>query len=143
MKVLVVGQAPARGRTGRRAFEPDTASGRRLAAMLGVEDVAEVADAVNLVRRFPGDSPWNKGHRFPEGAAKRAARRMRFDAYDVVVLAGRNVARAFDAEVDFLKWFVLRGVRAVVVPHPSGANHWWNESGNRARAVRLLRRICA
>lgn len=143
MKLLVVGQAPARGRTGRRAFEPDTPSGARLAKLMGVEDVVEVADVVNLVRRFPGDSPWNKGHRFPEGQAKRAARRLRLNGYDVVLLTGRHVARAFDVDVEFLRWFELRGVRAVVLPHPSGANLWWNKRANRARAERLLRRICA
>ncbi len=142
MKVLVVGQAPARGRTGDRAFPPDTPSGRRLAAMFGVDDVACVADAVNLLGQFPGDCSWHKGHAFPVSKARRKAARIRLRGYDVVVLAGRNVARAFGFEArPFLEWFELRGVRGVVVPHPSGANHWWNDRRRRAKAERLLRRI--
>lgn len=49
----------------------------------------------------------------------------------LVVLAGKNVARAFGVRAEYHEWLVSPGCRAVVVPHPSGVNRWWNSADNR------------
>ncbi len=118
-------------------------------------------DRDNLLHHLPRRD--GKGRGFPIVAARRGARRI-FDGGDRhrgILVLGKRVARAFRwldsdlgslplAGVDYLTWFCvedprgLGGIPAVVVPHPSGINRWWNDAGNRAMArgffVGLLRR---
>jgi len=141
--LLLVGQAPCGQRPRAPALCPSTRSGRRLAELAGVGSVREIADAVNLLRRFPG-SAGPKGDLFPIEEARRAARRLagRMRARRATLLLGGNVARAFGVGgTDFLEWTEVRGARACVFPHPSGISHWWNDPRNVRRARRFLRRL--
>lgn len=148
--IRFVGQAPSRRAGRRRAFE-GSASGRMLASLMGMSPQAwlEQCSTTNLMRRWPGPPrKGTKGDAFPLRLARRAARRFRFSAGDVHVLVGRQVARAFGHEDKaYFHWFVVYrddgyghavAHYAVVVPHPSGANHWWNSWQNRERAVRFF-----
>jgi len=131
VRLVLVGQAPG-AKSGDRAF--DGRSGDRLAAYMGLGDRSELLERVechNLLRRYPGSA--GKGDRFPLGPAARAARRLlgRLEGCHVL-LAGRKVGLAFGMDCDYLTWTDHpAGFRAVVIPHPSGVNHWWNDEHNR------------
>jgi hypothetical protein len=104
--------------------------------------VAEVAEPVNLVRRFPGDTPWIKGHHFPLGQAKRAARRLPLAGWDAVILVGRGVAEAFGLEeAPFLVRTEVKGRPTLLLPHPSPVNIWWKRPENRRKAKRAVNRF--
>lgn len=92
MKVLLVGQAPSRDTCGGPPFSGR--SGRRLADLAGVEHsrLGEVFALVNLLDRWPGKN--GRGDAFPMSEARAAAARLDLSKHDVVVLVGRNVARA-------------------------------------------------
>jgi hypothetical protein len=68
---------------------------------------------------------------------------MRFAGRSFVLLAGHRVAAAFGVREGYLREFVLQGVPAAVVPHPSGVNRWWNDPANVARASAFLRGVFA
>lgn len=132
MRPLLVGEAPARTTSpGWPAFYGRQRSARVL-WQLGFR-VSRApgrpgnTDAMNLLDRYPGES-------WPENAARRQATRLLMRGLDgrkAVVLVGRRVAAAFDAEDrPWLEWFDLFGRRAAVMPHPSGLNRWWNEVRN-------------
>jgi len=138
---------------GGRVLDSRTRSGRRLAELLGVEEVADRFLALNLVDRWPGRTA--HGSAFPAGLARKNAVEI-FGSLPVdvdLVLVGRRVARAFGVSNAYLRWTqvsqrqtadgrttseVLHR-RAVVIPHPSGVNRWWNDPKNEARARRFLR----
>lgn len=137
MKPLLVGQAPGPRTFGRPAF--DGPSGRRLSKLLGA-DLLERVDAVNLVQYWPGPSKHGKGCHFPLREAIEAAKELDLEGRPVVLLAGRGVARAFEVRLkSYFETFEVRGVPAMIVPHPSGVSHWWNNGENLARAARVLR----
>jgi len=133
-----VGQAPARA--GGPAFGRGTRSGDRLARIVGARGVDEFADAVNLVGRWPGKR--GKGDRFPVREARTAADGVDLSGRPFVVLVGCGPARVFGWAGGYFEWFLVRGVPAVMVPHPSGVNHWWNLGKNRRAAARFLRGLC-
>lgn len=60
-----------------------------------------------------------------------------------VLFLGKQVAKAFGVFEDFLVEFEWNEGRAVVLPHPSGINLWWNSEANRALASDLLKRWLA
>jgi len=142
VSIVLVGQAPGRS-SGERAF--DGRSGDRLAAYLGLGDreaLLETVECLNLLRRYPG-SAGPKGDAWPRHAGRRAARRLlgRLRGHRVL-LAGKNVARAFGVSADYLVWTSHpEGFRCAVIPHPSGINHWWNTEENRRRFRRWGRRV--
>ncbi len=119
--------------------------------MMGMSDCGWLASCrtSNVFRRWPGPPHrGTKGDAFPHARARRAVPRAlsKFLPGDVVVLVGRQVARAFGVrDKGVFRWFVLwrwdeelmepHAHFAVVVPHPSGANHWWNRQANRDRAA--------
>jgi hypothetical protein len=140
-KVLLIGQAPSRSGAGCAPFAAGRRSGRRLDAAAGFDLVSSV-DAMNLLRSFPGKE--GKGDAFPLDRARRAAARMipLLDGRPMVIFAGRGVAAAFNVgREDYFRVFMFGGQRAVVVPHPSGINRWWNDDGNRRRARRFFGRL--
>lgn len=122
---------------------------------------------VNLLKQWPGPSPDGHGYDFPldegrDGAAEFVRdvatpsalsvegvrfcqyRGRRFRVPDLVMLAGRRVARAFRMP-RASEYFVIdpeckrvAGLPAVIVPHPSGINRWWNEPLNRRLAKGFL-----
>jgi len=137
VRALIVGEAWG----GAAAFAPGTRSGACLARVLGVAAVADVADAINLLRRRPPRAG-RKGDAFPRARARARARAaaLALAGRPLVVLVGHRVAAAFGAAGrPYLRIFKLRGARAMVAPHPSGVNRWWNDPRNRRRAARRLR----
>jgi len=92
------------------------------------------------------------GHRFPLELARIAAGRLvnfgNLDRdYAVVVLCGRHVANAFGLTGGGEKrrrvpWTEERGgVRYLVMPHPSGVSHFWNDPPSRVRAAQFFRTV--
>lgn len=93
------------------------------------------------------------GHRFPLHLARLAAGRLltfggplgccdyALRDYAVVVLCGRLVAAAFGLKLrPSVPWAEeASGVRYLVMPHPSGVSHFWNDSMSRHRAAAAFR----
>jgi len=169
---LVVGQAPPRppGALPPGYLPLQGGPEKRLARLAGLaspEELWTAFDRVDLIGWCPGPKsrkPWHlrsngyrkhhrDGHRFPMREARLAAGRLvRFGFlardYDVVVLCGRLVALAFGLKSRAVPWTEeLGGVRYLVLPHPSGASHFWNDelSWHRAalRAARIVPRAAA
>lgn len=135
------GQAPSRRAGSERAF--DGASGRKLAELTGLshDEFLERFETRNLLNGYPGRSDTG-GDLFTLALASEAATKATHDWADgdVVVLAGRHVARAFG--VYDLPYFqvahVWGGVSLVVIPHPSSINRLWNDPETSERAARAL-----
>lgn len=143
MRVLVVGQAPARSTRSGAAALQDSASGDRLERLLGLQPGTLLAfvETANLLDCYPGEvRPGQSGDRFDWAEARRGAERLDLDGVDLLVLLGAAVARAFRVPepAGLLSATTVRGVRAVVLPHPSGASRWWNDRANRNAARRFV-----
>jgi uracil-DNA glycosylase len=152
----LIGQAPSK-LTGESDGAPFSGnSGRRLARALEIDHEAllERFEARNLIDFYPGRSEYG-GDRFPIEAASLEANTLRDSTFcpgDVVLLAGRNVARAFGyRDADFLEWYVefagkrplggrdRRVVLYAVVPHPSGLNIFYTRPENVERLRAFFR----
>lgn len=144
MKPIIVGQALARD----SASPFEGRSGQRLARLCyGSEDLERLRrdfELTNLLDAYPGRSG-AKGDAFPRAAAQRAAEAVlaRLTTDSRLILCGKGVARAFNSFLErpgdwpYFQWKLLTNiptVHAVVVPHPSGVNRWWNEHENEVRA---------
>jgi uracil-DNA glycosylase len=136
---LVIGQAPGpKPGKRRRALDSDVPSGLRLARLAGVGTLHDHARVVNLLDKFPGKA--GKGDAFPIAQARFRAGRMRFGGARTVIFVGKNVARAFGVNrtaaffEHFIFWKGGRSFHAWLSPHPSGANHWWNDPANVEKA---------
>eukprot|EP00754_Rhynchopus_humris_P049654 Rhum_TRINITY_DN8517_c0_g1::Rhum_TRINITY_DN8517_c0_g1_i1::g.28473::m.28473 len=135
-KGLVVGQAPG---TSGEAFARGTTTVRRLATLCGVscsDDLNELFDFVNLLDSYPGRSASGVGDAFDLKAARAAASGIPLVSRPVVLLLGSNVARAFGLPNNVLQW---QG-NILVLPHPSGINHFWNEPAGVALASAQVRK---
>ena len=98
----------------------------------------------NLLQRWPGYQ--GRGSGFPRESARRAAAIFAPPASaDVVLLAGRRVARAFgtDDAVPYFRALSRRGrwPRWYVVPHPSGVSGHWSDPAAAAALYAFLDRI--
>ena len=137
-KGLVVGQAPG---TSGEAFARSTTTVRRLATLCGVscsgsDELHELFDFVNLLDSYPGRSASGVGDAFDFKAARAAASGIPLVSRPVVLLLGSNVARAFGLPNNVLQW---QG-NILVLPHPSGINHFWNEPAAVALASAQVRK---
>lgn len=112
-----------------------------LMGLAGTKRLRETFVLRNVLPAFPGKA--GKGDAFPAAFARTNAARMRLPRGLPVLLMGRGPARALGVAAPYLVGTVLRGRRAVVVPHPSGVNRWWNDPANAARATAVLRSIAA
>jgi len=135
---------------------------KRLARLAGLATTAELwmlFDRVDLLGWCPGPKKRNAkhllsrgyvkhrrdGHRFPMQDARLAASRIaKFgdlaQSYALVVLCGRLVAAAFGLRQTCVPWTQESdGVRYLVLPHPSGASHLWNDEVNWHRAAGTFR----
>ena len=149
MRILAVGEAPSRER-----FEVARESQQALASLRKrIDDLVPSSwidwsdwTFVNLFQRpMPREG---KGSMFPLEEARRQANTiMRFlrstpeEEYDLVVLVGKRVAKAFgiDGAVYFGAYtWSPHGPTYYVVPHPSGVNRWWNDPVNRERFKKWL-----
>lgn len=149
-KIVIVGEAPSKSSDPALPFSG--ASGKTLAKVAGLSGYTELtyeATIVNVLQRWPGvGHSGERGSRFPIVRARRAAKRLTFEAKQVVLLAGKRVAAALAIDfTDYFHWKLLpRGVDGalvwfVLVPHPSGCNAWWNYPENRAIARRFFRQV--
>ena len=96
-------------------------------------------DRVNLLQVQPQDS--GKGTDFNVKAASCVAGELErtFTPGLVVLLLGKRVAAAFkQTNVEYFRWFALNHARAVVVPHPSGVNRWWNDPANELQMIKFM-----
>lgn len=148
---LIIGQAPARSADPeQRAW--DSASGRRLAKMMGTElgQVLSTFDTCNLNTQLHGTN--GKWDRFDLEEARKMAEYLERSIlwqYDVVLICGQAVARCFDAktlshevrryEVPSGKWEVT-ATHLYAIPHPGGTNMWWNSPENRKLGTAYARR---
>jgi hypothetical protein len=147
MRVLLVGEAPSRSGGKLRAF--DGASGERLAEWarfpFGKYQLLERARTENVLARWPGVGyAGEKGSWFPTALARARARNMYLA--EITIFCGRRVAKAFDVEwLPYFHWFDMTWNRqtttAVVIPHPSGCNRYYNVPENREKAGALLRSV--
>eukprot|EP01060_Flectonema_neradi_P013346 TRINITY_DN20104_c0_g1_i1.p1 TRINITY_DN20104_c0_g1~~TRINITY_DN20104_c0_g1_i1.p1 ORF type:complete len:196 (+),score=26.02 TRINITY_DN20104_c0_g1_i1:89-676(+) len=144
-KGLIVGQAPGANNGKKYPLKGD--GEKRLARLCGYRNSAELwrnFDRVNLLSEFPGRQPHGGGDHFPAKPAREAAARIALAGRPVVFLLGRGVAKAFGLSLGLLQ----RKRNIIVLPHPSGVNHFWNEASATAlvaiavrktlRATRLL-----
>lgn len=104
----------------------------------------------NLLSEYPGRKRDGKGDLFPIKEARAAADREmeRWREADMIVFAGREVARAFGlaAAAPWFEWEILGledgyVVEVAVFPHPSGASRFWNDAANRDAAAAFLREL--
>lgn len=135
VKPLVVAQCPGSEVIPARALE-GSRSERTLARLMGVADVFDVVDTVNLLPRNPG-AVW------PLQEASDRAMDILHQAYaedrERVVLLGGAVRTAFRSRLPMLKgvdWFTWtsvsvtkrgRWVEVACSPHPSGRSRAWND----------------
>lgn len=146
MRVILVGQAPSRPGA-REAFECGSASAAMLERLLLFQpgELLRRVDAVNLALDFPGRvGPGVSGDRVPSRDQRRADEVAAFaSTYDRVIACGAFVARSLGmSDLDpILEWLPWRGTLACRLPHPSGANRWWNAPENRRSATRFLREV--
>lgn len=132
----------------------------------GVE-LADHFELDNLIPHYPGRSRNGKGDAFPRSEAILGVPRICQRIHDhggPVVLAGRGVAGIMDHALRAADriWFATtpylelrsteikaeylgdlhpperRTFLVAVAPHPSGLNHWWNESRNRWKAMQFF-----
>ena len=136
-KPLLVGQAPGPNTDPTRPLYPNPShlSGGRLAEIMGLDprEYLRRFDRINLLYRHPGRWPGKNDDKWPEKLARVAAEAVRPLVRDRdVILVGRNVARAFGlAETPF---HARLPDATVVIPHPAGRNHWYNDPVNRKEA---------
>lgn len=134
---------------------------KRLARLAGLslDELWTLFDRLDLLGWCPGKKDrksyhlWSAGyrkhrcdgHRFPLPTARLVAARLRrfggLERYAVVVLCGRLVAAAFGLNLDrSVPWTEeTDGVRFLVLPHPSGVSHFWNDEESWHRAAVVFR----
>lgn len=139
---VILGQAPAVD--GGAPWAADSASGRRLAALAGVEP-DQLPRLFALDNLLPIYMPSHE-------ALREAGELYQFLPGWHYVLAGSQVVKALGTRArprgagthdgpGVLRWFESReGVVMAVLPHPSGRNRWYNDAGNAAAAGRFVRR---
>ncbi len=141
--VLIIGQAPALKDD--RTSPLSGRTGRRLATLMNMdmEEFLTTFDRANLFNKFPGKGKSGPGDAFPIQQATINAHKVMQnnppDNYRAVILLGKNVAQAFNLQKpEFFKWDRTCRPFTVVIPHPSGLNHWWNEKSNQRIARKFL-----
>lgn len=142
MKPAIIGQAPARG-SGGRPFVGR--SGDRLRKLAGVEKLDDHFFLYNLIKvevRKQG-----KGDSFDRIEAAQQAQTLlpalRQDRVPLVILMGRHVERVFfgPRRHAWMKVFASAGLNWVVLPHPSGVSHWWNDRQNRLAYAEFMQKV--
>eukprot|EP00747_Dinoflagellata_sp_TGD_P099674 gnl/TRDRNA2_/TRDRNA2_167811_c0_seq3.p1 gnl/TRDRNA2_/TRDRNA2_167811_c0~~gnl/TRDRNA2_/TRDRNA2_167811_c0_seq3.p1 ORF type:complete len:502 (-),score=61.26 gnl/TRDRNA2_/TRDRNA2_167811_c0_seq3:126-1631(-) len=135
---------------------------KRLLQMSGLRSPDELwalFDRIDLLGWCPGPKPRKEyhfadtgykkhmcdGHRWPWLEARLAGSRLAHFGglardYAIVVLCGRYVADAFGLKARKVPWSEeLGGVRYLVIPHPSGVSHYWNDPDSCTLAARVFR----
>jgi hypothetical protein len=157
---LIVGQSPPlKPPIGYKPFQGQPESKlARLAGLENPEALWTVFDRIDLLGWCPGPKDrkdyhrpsigYTKhmcdGHKFPQRDAKIVAERLlhfgQLSRYALVVLCGRLVASAFSLRLRAVPWAEeCEGVRFLVMPHPSGVSHYWNDPMSWQRAAGTFR----
>ena len=141
-QILLIGEAPGKQSTS-PGFDGALMGriGKRLAGLMGttLNVYRWNTTRCNLLKK--NGKPW-----LPK-RARRAARRMEnLGLYArkgrVVILLGRNVARAFGfGSAPWFKAFWNGNVVVVVAPHPSGKSRWWNDPANTEEARKFWQTV--
>jgi len=110
---------------------------------MDMEEFLTTFDRANLFNKFPGKVERGPGDAFPiQQATINAYKLMQNnppDNYRAVILLGKNVAKAFNIQdPEFFQWGTTHRPFTVVIPHPSGINHWWNDKRNQRVAREFL-----
>ena len=135
VKPLIIGEAPSKNE-----YPPSPIAGRigkRLAACAGMTlpQFLEAFDRTNLL--YVRQDTREKGFEFDYTQAKLAAKSIYLQSNwmqrPYVLLLGKRVSKSFDVTESYLEEVNLHGVKAFVVPHPSGVNRWWNDKDNEKR----------
>ncbi len=153
-QVALIGQAP--GPKGDPMTPLMGRVGRRLAFMMDVgfpEEYLELFARTNLLDSYPGARK-GKGDLFSvddaSDPAEEILKLLEANGGGELILLGKNVAAAFGLkQLDWLTRFDISvgdhdqppffNIRVSIVPHPSGANHWWNDPKNQRAAKSHLR----
>ena len=149
-KTLLVGMAPG-PRTDPRAPllpYPKNSAGYKLAKLTGLSHYRYLQnyERINCLTMFPGAHMHQKGDRFPMREARGAAGvHVQHFPGRRVIFVGRKTAEAFGwprGKLDFFDWARCPEwcYDAAVVPHASGCNLFWNEPGNKERALVFFQR---
>jgi len=93
---------------------------------------------MNIVEEWQGKQ--GKGDRFDvRGLACRESVTENAAAFRGIVLCGKRVAKACQIDAEYLDVFDFDGKKAMILPHPSGVNRWWNDADDARRARKRLR----
>jgi len=152
VRAILVGQAP--GPRGDHNRPLEGASFRKLCRWAGVPWDVYISgtERTNLFRRFPGKAG-PKGDKFNARLGRRRAEKVLPRCRGrLLVLIGWGVAAAFGARKGISPFVIYhpRGGGAapdrhprhfVVIPHPSGVSHFYNDQKNRRRAGACLRAV--
>lgn len=142
-RLLLVGEAPSRRGRGPLVGP----SGARLADLLGVtlSWLESNTERVNVLAANPGPvAPGRSGDLFPIRLARaQAARLLPLMRGRRTLVLGRRAASAIDprlGQLPYMAWTddLLADVRVALLPHPSGANRFWNSRDNRELARRFV-----
>jgi uracil-DNA glycosylase len=146
MRILFIGQSPSKSSNGLAPMSG--MSGDFLAHLLGTtkDEMLQAHDFVNVFPFFPGKNSLGQDL-FPMQEAKSHAARLAPKLVGrVVVLLGKNVARAFNApqNVSYMTRLSAPGTDSVwVIPHPSRVSRHWNVSENMLIVSKFLRELQA
>lgn len=151
-RLLLIGESPSKAGT------PDDQAlagriGKRLAELLGVPLTIylEGFARVNLLPDFIGKRPGVAAAPWPAQEASEAADQLiqsgLLSGRPCVILLGKRVAQAFGLANS--QWFTPLDLKlpdqanaiAIVAPHPSGANRWWNDPANQKLAKRFWTQV--
>lgn len=164
-KAVLVGESLPRAHSGSALFPyPRNAAGHRLAKMAGMSDGEYLRTFArrNVVDDAPGDGSWPAGRAAVRAESligellgqtrrvyllgRRVWQAFGFDAPEPFSRAVRQPAGDVDGVTYAARWVTIphnwRDAEAqqwVLLPHPSGKNHDFNDPANRARAQALLR----
>lgn len=130
-RVLLIGEAPSRTSDPLRPLSGRC--GEALAELAGVStsDFRRRFALANVLSRWPGSSG-AKGTAWRLVRARLEAARLagRFVPGRTVVLLGKRTALAFGVRAGYFEQTPVGRATAVVVPHPSGINRWYNVAEN-------------
>lgn len=144
--IAIIGQAPSSKSNPKPPLSGR--SGAKIRALFGDywSKVEPFVKFYNVLPAFEGKN--GKGDAFPMNKARLAAVGLRRKIKEnILIFLGRDVGKAFGigAPYFFVMPFDLKrgvGLRlAIVVPHPSGINIWWNESRNVVAAEIFFQRL--
>jgi len=112
------------------------------------EELAEVFDLRNLLGETQAKKPSSKGDLFDRAAARESWIELgsELPPNTLLLCAGRAVAKIVG--VGHQAWFesgIMHNHRGrfevVVIPHPSGISHWWNDPEHVSEARDFLRSV--